>query len=120
MSDGHADRARFTAMTEGTAEDWQIISSHFMPFAAQVGTRVLDHLRLLDGDYGGFPIDRLQHSLQTATRAHHPDLEQTVTAAVGRRTNSVTPALSRGPAAWCRRKAGPRLEAGVTGESRPG
>lgn len=70
MSDGHADRARFTAMTEGTAEDWQIISSHFMPFAAQVGTRVLDHLRLLDGDYGGFPIDRLQHSLQTATRAH--------------------------------------------------
>ena len=31
--------------------------------------RVLDHLKLLDGDYGGFPIDRLQHSLQTATRA---------------------------------------------------
>lgn len=70
MSDGHADRARFTAMTEGTAEDWQIISSHFFPFATQVGARVLDHLRLLDGDYGGFPVDRLQHSLQTATRAH--------------------------------------------------
>ncbi|HEU4877739.1 MAG TPA: HD domain-containing protein, partial [Sphingomicrobium sp.] len=32
--------------------------------------RVLTHLKLLDGDYGGFPIDRLQHSLQTATRAH--------------------------------------------------
>ena len=28
------------------------------------------HLKLLDGDYGGFPVDRLQHSLQTATRAH--------------------------------------------------
>lgn len=70
MSDGHADRARFTAMTEGTAEDWQVISSHFFPFATQVGKRVLDHLRLLDGDYGGFPVDRLEHSLQTATRAH--------------------------------------------------
>ncbi len=70
MSDGHADRASFTAMTDGTAEDWQIISSHFFPFASKVGGRVLDHLRLLDGDYGGFPIDRLQHSLQTATRAH--------------------------------------------------
>ena len=70
MSDGHADRARFTAMTEGTAEDWKIISSHFMPFASKVADRVLDHLRLLDGDYGGFPVDRLQHSLQTATRAH--------------------------------------------------
>jgi predicted HD phosphohydrolase len=32
--------------------------------------RVLTHLKLLDGDYGGFPVDRLQHSLQTATRAH--------------------------------------------------
>lgn len=67
-SDQH--RAGFTAMTEGTAEDWQIISSHFMAFAGKVADRVLDHLRLLDGDYGGFPIDRLQHSLQTATRAH--------------------------------------------------
>ena len=70
MSDGHADRASFTAMTNGTAEDWQIISSHFFPFASQVGKRVLDHLKLLDGDYGGFPVDRLEHSLQTATRAH--------------------------------------------------
>jgi len=70
MSDQSHDRARFTAMTEGTAEDWRIISSHFMPFAANGGRRVLDHLKLLDGDYGGFPVDRLQHSLQTATRAH--------------------------------------------------
>jgi len=28
------------------------------------------HLNLLNGDFGGFPIDRLTHSLQTATRAH--------------------------------------------------
>ena len=27
------------------------------------------HLQLLEGDYGGFPIDRYSHSLQTATRA---------------------------------------------------
>ncbi|NIJ66949.1 putative HD phosphohydrolase [Sphingomonas leidyi] len=32
--------------------------------------RILGHLKLLDGDFGGFAIDRLQHSLQTATRAH--------------------------------------------------
>ena len=29
----------------------------------------MTHLRLLDGDYGGFNVDRLTHSLQTATRA---------------------------------------------------
>ena len=57
-------------MDEGTAADWQAIGSHFVPFASGLADRVLTHLKLLDGDYGGFPIDRLQHSLQTATRAH--------------------------------------------------
>lgn len=70
MNDQTHDRATFTAMTEGTQADWQAISSHFIPFAASGGRRVLDHLKLLDGDFGGFPVDRLQHSRQTATRAH--------------------------------------------------
>ncbi|WP_417595650.1 HD domain-containing protein [Parasphingorhabdus sp.] len=63
-------RAKFPSMEEGTQEDWQIIGGHFGSFASKVADRVLDHLRLLDGDFGGFPIDRMQHSLQTATRAH--------------------------------------------------
>lgn len=63
-------RAQFHAMTEGTAEDWAIIGGAFRGFAAGLPDRVLAHLRLLDGDFGGFAIDRLQHSLQTATRAH--------------------------------------------------
>jgi predicted HD phosphohydrolase len=62
--------AQFHTMTEGTQEDWDIIMSHNMPFARSGGARVLDHLRLLDGDFGGFAVDRLTHSLQTATRAH--------------------------------------------------
>ena len=66
---GHERRAGFRAMSEGTQEDWSIIAGHFMPFAATVADRVLDHLKLLDGDFGGFPVDRLTHSLQTATRA---------------------------------------------------
>ncbi len=63
-------RAGFTAMAEGTQEDWMKIAGQFGPFAAQGGKRVLEHLKLLDGDYGGFPIDRLTHCLQTATRAY--------------------------------------------------
>lgn len=63
-------RAAFRSMTEGTQEDWMKIASHFSPFAAKGGERVLAHLRILKGDYGGFPVDRLEHSLQTATRAH--------------------------------------------------
>ena len=63
-------QATFTAMENGTQTDWQAIGQHFGPFTAGLADRVLAHLKLLDGDYGGFPIDRLQHSLQTATRAH--------------------------------------------------
>ena len=63
-------RADFRRMEEAKAEDWAVIGSHFFPYAQGLADRVLAHLKLLDGDYGGFPIDRLQHSLQTATRAH--------------------------------------------------
>ena len=63
-------RASFTSMERSTAEDWAVIGVNFVDFARRLPDRVLAHLRLLDGDYGGFPVDRLTHSLQTATRAH--------------------------------------------------
>jgi predicted HD phosphohydrolase len=69
MSDAHARRARFTSMESCTAEDWANISSHFPEFAQGLPDRVLAHLRLLGGDFGGFAVDRLTHSLQTATLA---------------------------------------------------
>ncbi|MEP5937741.1 MAG: HD domain-containing protein [Erythrobacter sp.] len=64
------ERAQFSAMIDGTAEDWAIIGTEYRSFAKGVADRVLDHLSLLKGDFGGFPVDRLEHSLQTATRAH--------------------------------------------------
>lgn len=70
MDHQHGDRAGFTAMEHGTQEDWAIIGGHFGQFLKGLADRVLAHLKLLDGDYGGFPVDRLEHSLQTATRAH--------------------------------------------------
>ena len=63
-------RAAFTVMEHSTAEDWASIGVSFVEFASKLPDRVLAHLRLLDGDYGGFAVDRLKHSLQTATRAH--------------------------------------------------
>ncbi|MBQ1500782.1 MAG: HD domain-containing protein [Sphingomonas sp.] len=68
--DQGGERAKFHAMTDGTAEDWAIIGGAFRGFAGGLPDRILTHLKLLDGDFGGFAIDRLQHSLQTATRAH--------------------------------------------------
>jgi predicted HD phosphohydrolase len=39
------------------------------PFIAELPDRVLAHLKMLQGDCGGFAVDRLDHCLQTATRA---------------------------------------------------
>ena len=62
--------ATFHDMSQSTQQDWEAIMSHLTPFSRNGGRRVLDHLKLLNGDFGGFAIDRLQHCLQTATRAH--------------------------------------------------
>ena len=56
-------------MTEGTAVDWQVIAAHAAEFNKSLPDRVMTHLQLLAGDSGGFSVDRLEHSLQTATRA---------------------------------------------------
>lgn len=62
--------AQFHTMADSTQDDWNAIMAHLVPHARNGGARVLDHLRLLDGDCGGFAVDRLTHCLQTATRAH--------------------------------------------------
>ncbi|MDN8614595.1 HD domain-containing protein [Variovorax ginsengisoli] len=62
-------RANFVRMQDSTQQDWQLIGGEFMQFAQGLPARVIKHLQILEGDYGGFPIDRYSHSLQTATRA---------------------------------------------------
>ena len=62
-------RATFNRMEESTKEDWGLIVPEAMKMARTLPDRVITHLQLLDGDYGGFPIDRYSHSLQTATLA---------------------------------------------------
>ncbi|TGN40394.1 HD domain-containing protein [Marinobacter confluentis] len=62
--------ASFTHMKDGKPEDWKIIAQSFGEFAKDLPDRIMDHLMLLQGDFGGFPVDRLTHCLQTATRAH--------------------------------------------------
>lgn len=62
-------RANFVRMQDSTREDWQAIGGEFMHFARGLPERVMAHLKILEGDYGGFPVDRYTHSLQTATRA---------------------------------------------------
>ena len=62
-------RATFTRMEDSTREDWGVILPEAMQMARTLPDRVLAHLQLLDGDFGGFPIDRLSHCRQSATLA---------------------------------------------------
>jgi predicted HD phosphohydrolase len=70
MAEADQTQAQFSDMSKSTKEDWAAIMTHLVPFSKSGGARVLDHLRLLDGDFGGFLVDRLTHCLQTATRAY--------------------------------------------------
>ena len=68
--DEQALRATFTTMEKSTEAEWKLIAGEYMPFAKALPERILSHLKLLEGDYGGFAVDRMTHSLQTATNAH--------------------------------------------------
>ncbi|NND00272.1 MAG: HD domain-containing protein [Gammaproteobacteria bacterium] len=62
-------KAAFDKMSDSTQQDWEIIMQEQLAFVAKLPDRILAHLKLLDQDYGGFPVDRLQHCLQTAELA---------------------------------------------------
>ncbi len=71
MADGEAmtAKAKFHAMTEGTREDWAAIMAAGAPFNRAHADRLITALKALGEDTGGFAVSRLEHSLQTATRA---------------------------------------------------
>ena len=60
----------FTRMADATRDDYAVIARHSLGFQQGLPDRILRHLTLLAGDTGGYAVDRLTHSLQTATRAH--------------------------------------------------
>ena len=64
-----SDRASFTKFEDSTQEEWAEIIRQLPITQAMAGQNVIDQLRLLERDHGGFPVSRLEHSLQTATRA---------------------------------------------------
>ena len=75
MTEHAADRAQFHAMSEGTQEDWAKIAMASMAFNRELPARVLAHLKMLEGDCGGFAVDRMEHSLQSATLAHRDGMD---------------------------------------------
>jgi predicted HD phosphohydrolase len=59
----------FRRMADGTREDYLLLDQSERDFAAGLPDRVLGALRRLDSTLEGYPVSRLEHSLQVATRA---------------------------------------------------
>ncbi|MEO1059507.1 MAG: HD domain-containing protein [Actinomycetota bacterium] len=74
-AEGTAQRATFTSFEESTADDWAIIAPQLAITQSFVPDRVIGLLKALKTDHGGFPVDRLEHSLQTATRAERDGMD---------------------------------------------
>ena len=59
----------FVHMADGTREDYQLLRSVAEANPVPVAENILGLLTDLRGHAGGFKVDRLEHSLQVATRA---------------------------------------------------
>lgn len=66
----------FTEMKYGTKEDYQILDEYERGYASATADRVLDHLQNLDNSLGGYKVSRLEHALQTATRAYQDGADE--------------------------------------------
>src|ERR1700743_3350172 len=76
MTEHQSDRAQFHAMADGTQEDWMKSAAASVSFNRDLPNRVLAHLKMLKGDCGGFAVDRLEHSLQSAALAHRDGMDE--------------------------------------------
>ncbi|MGA1748087.1 MAG: HD domain-containing protein, partial [Ilumatobacteraceae bacterium] len=62
-------KAAFRSFEESTADDWAIIKDELPVTQALAAANIIEQLKMLERDDGGFPVNRLEHSIQTATRA---------------------------------------------------
>ena len=78
------EQVQFTQMRDGTFEEYQFLHGLERRYIDALPDRILDGLRLLDDGLGGYLVTRLEHSLQSATRAERDgaDIEWIVAALV--------------------------------------
>jgi len=65
----NGDVVGFIEMKDGTEEEYLLLEQYESAHADGTADRLMDTLAKLDGSMGGYQINRLEHSLQSATRA---------------------------------------------------
>ena len=70
----------FTRMDQGTFEEYQLLDRLYRAHTAKLADEVLAMLARLGGDPLGYRVSRLDHSLQTATRAQRAGADEELVA----------------------------------------
>ena len=63
-------KVSFTEMKNGTKEDYLLLDEHERKYAGQIADRILKFMSSLTETLEGYQVSRLEHSLQSATRAY--------------------------------------------------
>ena len=64
------NKVKFTEMKNGTKEDYLFLDKHEKDFASKTADRILKFMSGLTETLEGYQVSRLEHSLQSATRAY--------------------------------------------------
>ena len=76
-------KVSFTEMKKGTKEDYLLLDKNEKDFAKKTADRILKFLSSLTETLEGYQVSRLEHSLQSATRALHAgESEEMIVAAL--------------------------------------
>jgi len=76
-------KVSFTEMKKGTKEDYLFLDKHEKNFASKTADRLLKFMSGLTETLEGYQISRLEHSLQSATRAYNSgESEEMIVAAL--------------------------------------
>ena len=62
-------KVKFTQMKDGTKEDYILLEKHEKDFVKETPSRILKYMSSLTSTLEGYKVSRLEHSLQSATRA---------------------------------------------------
>ena len=69
-------KVQFTEMKHGSKEDYDLLSKFEKEFAEKLPDRILEALRNLGDSMDGYQVSRLEHSLQSATRAERDGADE--------------------------------------------
>ena len=66
----------FTEMKHGTKDDYLLLDKHEREFANKTGERLIKFMENLNETLEGYKVSRLEHSLQSATRAFNDKADE--------------------------------------------